>query len=146
MNLFARMMKGELALEAAKVEIMLQLSTDQGFFNQYECVKSSRGNSSSAFHYVNSVYRMLFGQYRYESFENFQSKCLNAGYDDILNDSHFLRVWFITKGFDQWVSFRALVLHFYPGTNEHKLLQFWSGQYAYPDTVNTVNCVKQIIG
>lgn len=139
----------ELAYKTAEVELMIQFSSELGFYYMYQESLASSGNSAeNTFECVNIQYRLLFGSKRYESYADFQRFCVKRGLvaSDVALTADFLKQWFIIKGFDTWVSFKPLMLHYYPKINEDHLLAFWEAKYFEPETVKLVDFVKQIIG
>lgn len=143
--LFYDYAKSELNFVRIQNNFMSRLSEDGGFLTEYQSILHSFRDSRSAFNYLNFMYRSLFGELRYESFESFQSACLKNASDNV-DSPQFLKCWFMCKGFDCWISFKAIVMHYYPETNQNKLIQFWYGQYYDDGVVKIVGYVKQIIG
>lgn len=146
--------KTEIDCITAKVNIMSQLSEPNGFYQMYQSVSSSFNDCQAAFNYVNGQYKLLFGCYRYQSFASFEkrfealasSRTYAASRTVTMYGPEYLKAWFVIKGFDHWISFKALVSHYYPETSEAMLYQFWVGAHFDDKIIKNVNYVKQIIG
>lgn len=149
MNFFIdTFLKTEIDCITAKVNIMSQMNTANGFYQMYQSILSSSNDAESAFSYVNGQYKLLFGCYRYENFAAFQKSFGKAPASRTVKmyGPEYLKAWFVIKGFDHWISFKALVSHYYPETSEAMLYQFWVGAHFDDKIIKNVNYVKQIIG
>ena len=134
----------------AENAVMRSMSTTKKFFDFYVLKLASFKNEESCFKYCNDFYHSLFGCYRYESFEHFKKlttyKTLQSLSAVDRLEYQFLMALFKSKGFDTWVSFKALVLHYYPEITEKRLLQFYSGEAIDAEVLKKVEWVRQIIG
>ena len=67
-------MRKELNSLKSKVDLMEKLSTKSNFFKFYfENLKNFK-SQEDCFNYVNEIYNSLFGQKRYENYQNFFSQ------------------------------------------------------------------------
>lgn len=56
-----------------QIEIMKKLGTASGFYNYYFNQLPNFKSTSDCFNYVNKLYYQFFGEFRYSSFNTFQS-------------------------------------------------------------------------
>lgn len=128
---------------------MRSMSTTKKFFDFYFLNLKNFRNQESCFKYCNEFYHSLFGGYRYESFEQFKNlsatRFQSLSHQDKL-EYQFLMALFKNKGFDTWVSFKALVLHYYPEITEKRLSQFYHNEAIDAEVLKKVEWVRQIIG
>lgn len=127
-------------------ELMHILSGVNGFENMVQsALPSFKNNLKDAFDYVNLQHQKLFGKKRFVDFAEYQAK-QSAPDKSVTLTRNFLKQWFATRGFDAWVSFSPLVLHYYPEIGAARLRAFWDGKNYDAETVKLVDYVKQIIG
>jgi hypothetical protein len=140
----------EIEFLKAQNAIMDSISTSEKFFNFYFFNLKNFRNQESCFTYCNELYRNHFGSYRYESFEQFKNlpeyneKQSSSKVDKL--EYQFLMALFKNKGFDTWISFKALVLHYYPEITEKRLSQFYHNEAIDAEVLKKVEWVRQIIG
>lgn len=126
--------------------LMSFLISDHGFDKAIELkLVDFKFDKKTAFDYINLQYESLFGQKRFVDFAEYQAK-QSAPDKSVTLTRNFLKQWFATRGFDAWVSFSPLVLHYYPEIGAARLRAFWDGKNYDAETVKLVDYVKQIIG
>lgn len=146
MSLFERYTRLQIHSMELEREMLLCFSTSVGFENMLQsALPSFKNNLKDAFDYVNLQHQKLFGQKRFVDFAEYQSK-QSAPDKSVTLTRNFLKQWFATRGFDAWVSFSPLVLHYYPEIGAARLRAFWDGKNYDAETVKLVDYVKQIIG
>lgn len=132
-----------------------------GFFKFYFENLKMYPDKATCFAYCNEYFYLKYGYYRYNNYNEFAggsvkvSSQLSAALLSEVNSSikasdvklrEFLMILFKEKGFDSWVSFRPLVLHYYPQIHPDKLKSFYNGSECDKEVLKLVDFVRQIIG
>jgi hypothetical protein len=141
-----KFLRSQISMLRIENEMIHLFSSTNGFESM---VQSSlpffKNNLKDAFDYVNLQHQKLFGQKRFIDFTEYQAK-QSAPDKSVTLTRNFLKQWFATRGFDAWMSFSPLVLHYYPEIGAARLRAFWDGKNYDAETVKLVDYVKQIIG
>lgn len=144
MTLLSEFMVIEIEKLLTENMMMRKISTIPGFveiFNEHCKVYGADG----AFLSLNFTYKNLFGKPKFKDYADFIDKTQGNKNVNKLARAYLME-WFKSKGFDTWLSFYPLVLHYFPEVTKSALLDFYEDKLYTAETLKKVEYVKQIIG
>lgn len=130
-----------------KVDLM-KLFSEEGFEIFYNESIESGMDSELAYVLCDHHYKLLLGRPRFSNYETFKS-FLDNNFTNKDSDKKlriYLMAYFKEKGFDSWVSFKPLIICYFPQVTPEKLQLFYEGKQLDKEVLKYVDYVRQIIG